>query len=96
MDEAARTGDLMQNVEADLRFHEIILQRSGLPHTVQVYVSIWPRIRAYFFRYGRMRDLQAMADEHRELLTVMQTRDTAAVLDLLEQHIAVPSPQAGA
>ena len=94
MDEAARTGDLMQNVEADLRFHEIILLRSGLPHTVQVYGSIWPRIRAYFFRYGRLRDLQAMADEHRELLSVMQTRDIQAVLGLLEQHIAVPTPEA--
>lgn len=93
MDEAARTGDLMQNVEADLRFHEIILQRSGLRHTVQVYGSIWPRIRAYFFRYGRLRDLQTMADEHRELLIAIQTRETERVLLMLERHIAVPVPE---
>lgn len=92
MDEAARAGDLMQNVEADLRFHEIVLLRAGLPHTVQVYGSIWPRIRAYFFRYGRHRDLATMAEEHRELLAALQTRDAAIALDVLERHIAVPSP----
>jgi DNA-binding GntR family transcriptional regulator len=92
MDEAARTGDLLQNVEADMRFHEIVLQSAGVPHTVQMYRAIWPRIRAYFFRYGRYGDLQTIADEHRELLAALQTRDLEFALQTLERHIAVASP----
>ena len=29
------------------------------PHTVQIWRTIWPRIRAYFFRYGRGQNLEA-------------------------------------
>ena len=53
MGEAARHDDLPASVEADIRFHEFVLSRSGQPHTTQVWRSIAPRIRAYFFRYGR-------------------------------------------
>ena len=53
MGEAARTNDLQKSVDADIRFHELLLERSGQPHAAQVWRSIAPRIRAYFFRYGR-------------------------------------------
>lgn len=92
MEEAARTNDLRKNVEADLRFHEVVIVRSGNTHAAQVWRSIWPRIRGYFFRYGRSRDLKTMADEHRELLVALQTRDPKLVRALLEQHIDVPAP----
>jgi len=92
MEEAAKAGDLQRIVEADLRFHEIVLSKSGRPHTVQVWRSIWPRIRGYFYRYGRHRELSEIVEEHRELLAALQTRDPELVLGLLEQHIAVTSP----
>ena len=57
MREAAADGDLLRCVEADIRFHEFVLSCSGQPHTTQVWRSIAPRIRAYFFRYGRHSDL---------------------------------------
>ena len=95
MDEAARKGDLDQIVEADLRFHELVIGWSGRPHTMQVWRSIWPRIRAYFVRYGRARSLDTIASEHRELFEAMQTRDTARTLEILEQHIAVLYPVSG-
>ena len=57
MGEAARQGDLPRAVEADIRFHEFVLSHAGQPHTAQVWRSIAPRIRAYFFRYGPYRDL---------------------------------------
>ena len=59
MGEGARADDLLRCVEADIRFHEFVLSRSGQPHTTQVWRSIAPRIRAYFFRYGREADLDA-------------------------------------
>jgi DNA-binding GntR family transcriptional regulator len=92
MEQAARADDLARHVEADLRFHEIVIGASGQTHTVQIWRTIWPRIRAYFYRYGRGQDLQRMVDEHRELLAALQSRDPDRMLALLERHIAVPSP----
>ena len=94
MEQAAKSGDLEKAVEADLRFHDIVISTSGQTHTLQIWRSIWPRIRAYFYRYGRGRSLEVMADEHRELLEAMQTRDPEIVLAILERHIAVPVPSA--
>ena len=68
MEQAAHANDLARHVEADLRFHEIVIAASGQTHTVQIWRTIWPRIRAYFYRYGRGQDLERMVDEHRELL----------------------------
>ncbi len=92
MEQAAQADDLLKLVEADLRFHDIVISSSGQTHTVQIWRSIWPRIRAYFFRYGRGKSLGTMVDEHRELLTALQSREPELVLRVLEQHIAVPSP----
>ena len=92
MEQAARADDLARIVEADLRFHEIVIGASGQTHTVQIWRTIWPRIRAYFYRYGRGQDLGRMVDEHRELLAALQSRDPERMRTVLEQHIAVPSP----
>ena len=92
MEQAARSGDLLKVVEADLRFHDIVMSSAGQPHTTQIWRTIWPRIRAYFFRYGKSASLEVMVDEHRELLDVLQTRDEARVLQQLERHIVVRTP----
>lgn len=92
MDQAAAADDLAKHVEADLSFHEIVISASGLTHTIQIWRTIWPRIRAYFFRYGRGQDLEQMVDEHRDLLTALQARDRELVLALLDKHISVPVP----
>jgi DNA-binding GntR family transcriptional regulator len=92
MDQAAQADDLARHVEADLRFHEIVIAASGQTHTVQIWRTIWPRIRAYFYRYGRGQDLERMVDEHRDLLTALQSRDRKLMLAQLERHIAVPVP----
>ena len=94
MGEAAKTGDLMASVEADIRFHEFVLEHSGQQHSAQLWGAIVPRIRAYFFRYGRSADLARIAREHNELLAAMQTRDPAVLTKALEQHIAVQVPPA--
>src|SRR5919199_6982180 len=63
MREAARTHDVARSVEADMRFHELMLERARKPHTAQVWRSIAPRIRAYFYRYGRVGNLERIAAE---------------------------------
>jgi DNA-binding GntR family transcriptional regulator len=59
---------------------------------MQVWRSIWPRIRNYFIRYGRFRELDSIVDEHRELLEAMRSRDLEQTLAVLERHIDVPVP----
>jgi DNA-binding GntR family transcriptional regulator len=94
MQEAARSGDLARSVESDMRFHEIVLDWADQPHTAQVWRSIAPRIRAYFYRYGRRADLARIATEHGELLAALQTRDEETIGAALEQHIDVGEPGA--
>jgi DNA-binding GntR family transcriptional regulator len=92
MEQAGKANDLLKLVEADLGFHEIVISASGQQHTVQIWRTIWPRIRAYFFRYERSRSFEATVEEHRELLEALQTRDLLSVLAVLERHIDVPAP----
>jgi DNA-binding GntR family transcriptional regulator len=94
MEHAGKANDLIKLVEADLGFHEIVISASGQLHTVQIWRTIWPRIRAYFFRYERFRSFKETVEEHRELLAALQTRDLAIVLAQLERHIDVPAPRA--
>jgi DNA-binding GntR family transcriptional regulator len=92
MGEAARADDLLRSVEADIRFHQFVLSRSGQPHTLQLWGTIAPRIRAYFFRYGATADLARIASEHSELLAALQTRKPSVVTRALERHISVRTP----
>jgi DNA-binding GntR family transcriptional regulator len=96
MEQAAKTGDLEKMVEADLRFHDVVISSSGQPHTVQIWRTIFPRIRGYFLRYGRDQSLGTMVAEHRELLEALQTRDPEVMIAQLESHIAVRPPAATA
>ena len=91
MGEAARTNDLQKSVDADIRFHELLLERSGQPHAAQVWRSIAPRIRAYFFRYGRS-NLQRVAEEHRELLAGAADARPQRHRRRAREHIAVRTP----
>jgi len=61
---------------------------------MQIWRTIEPRIRAYFYRYERFRSFEETVEEHRLLLAALQTRDPAIVLAQLERHIDVPSPPA--
>src|SRR4051812_10837680 len=92
MGEAGREDDLLRIVEADIRFHEFVLSCSGQPHTTQVWRSIAPRIRAYFFRYGLTADLTQIAVEHGQLLQAVQSGDRKKVLAAVERHITVRTP----
>jgi DNA-binding GntR family transcriptional regulator len=94
MEQAGKASDLLKLVEADLAFHEIVLTASGQLHTVQIWRTISPRIRAYFYRYERHRSFEETVAEHRALLDALQTRDPAIALAQLERHIDVPAPPA--
>jgi DNA-binding GntR family transcriptional regulator len=84
---AAAAGDVDAVVDADLAFHEAVLQVVPQFHTVQIWHSIAPRIRAYFRRESLARDLDSVVDEHRALLAALRSGDRKTVLEMLEQHI---------
>jgi DNA-binding GntR family transcriptional regulator len=92
MEQAGKADDLLKLVEADLHFHELVISASGQLHTMQIWRTIWPRIRAYFVRYERYRSFEKTVEEHRELLEALQTRDPEIVVAQLERHIDVPAP----
>src|SRR5688500_3481064 len=94
MEQAGKAKNLLKLVEADLAFHEIVIAAAGQLHAVQIWRTISPRIRAYFYRYERFRSFQETVDEHRLLLEALQTRDPETVLAQLERHIDVPAPKA--
>jgi DNA-binding GntR family transcriptional regulator len=94
MEEAGKANDLTKLVEADLCFHEIVITASGQLHTMQIWRTISPRIRGYFYRYERSRSFEETVEEHRILLAALQTRDPEVALTQLERHIAVPAPPA--
>jgi DNA-binding GntR family transcriptional regulator len=88
MRQAGQAGDLARVVEADVKFHELVLGRSNQPHCLQIWRTISPRVRAYFYRCGpRHQALTDIADEHRDLIAAMRTRDIERVLVVLDPHI---------
>jgi DNA-binding GntR family transcriptional regulator len=92
MQAASDAGQLHAVVDADVRFHELVLEISGLAHTVQIWRSISPRIRSYLFRYDLTRSLESVVEEHRELYAALCGGEEGALLALLEEHVAVARP----
>jgi DNA-binding GntR family transcriptional regulator len=87
MERAAAAGEVDAVVDADMAFHEAVLQVVPEFHTVQIWHSIAPRIRVYFRRESQSRDLGSVVDEHRMLLEALRAGDEARLLETLEQHI---------
>lgn len=87
MQRAADAVDLPALVEVDLQFHSRVIERAG-NQCLQIWRSIEPRVRAYFFRdVVRHSSLQDFPSEHVELLEAMRSTDVGRVVPLLEQHI---------
>lgn len=85
---AADAGDIAQLADADLRFHELVLDRSGELHCLQIWRTVSPRVRIAFIRaapaHASMLDV---AEEHDQLLAALRSGDEAQVLSVLEAHI---------
>lgn len=88
MRQAGATGDLDALAEADVRFHELVIERSGQQHCLQIWRSIQPRVRAYFRRDAPIHSrADEIADEHEELVDVLRRGDETQLLDTLRHHI---------
>jgi len=89
MEQAAAAGDIDAIVQADVDFHEAVLHIAPQFHTIQIWRTIAPRIRAYFYRHFRARDLDSVVAEHRELLDALHQGDERLLLEALHRHIVV-------
>ncbi len=88
MRNAAAEADLDQLAEDDVRFHELVISRSGHPHCLQIWKTIEPRVRAHFRRDAPVHPSPfELPEEHQELLDALRTRDEATVLAVVERHI---------
>jgi DNA-binding GntR family transcriptional regulator len=92
MEEAVRNGDVMGLVEGDVAFHGLVMSRSGQPHTTQIWGTIAPRMRAYFYTHLRealptQQQLIGVAASHRELFDALVSRNRDLVAALLVEHM---------
>lgn len=88
MRRAAADGDDAALADADVRFHERVIERSGQLHCLQLWRTIEPRVRAYFRRDASShRSRAAVAQQHARLLRALRSGDEARVLEELEGHI---------
>jgi DNA-binding GntR family transcriptional regulator len=88
MRRASGDGAADELADADIRFHELVLERSGQLHCLQVWRTLQTRVRAYFRRDApghASRD--AVAEQHQQLLDALTSRDEQRVLDELGRHI---------
>jgi DNA-binding GntR family transcriptional regulator len=85
---AGARADVDALAEDDVRFHELVIERSGQPHCLQIWRSIEPRVRAYFRRDAPAHPrADELADEHQELLDALAGGDEPQLLDTLTRHI---------
>lgn len=91
MEAAAETGNLARVIELDMSFHRLILERSELFHSLQLWEMISPRMRGLFYRMGpHHTSLEEIAEQHRELLAALRSGDERLAYATLEEHIAEP------
>ena len=94
MARAAKQSDVDAVIAADADFHEAVLKISGQVHCLQIWRTLSPRVRAYFYRWNHKKPaLDAEVEEHRRLLEVFRSRDIVRIHAHLRKHILVePSP----
>lgn len=88
MRDAGARNDLDELAADDVRFHELVIERSGQPHCLQIWRSIEPRVQAYFRRDAPAHQRgEEIAEEHDELLQALQACDETQMLETLSRHV---------
>ena len=85
----ARDGDLVAYVTADRAFHLALLELSDNPVLVELCERLRAQARAHAYPFLLASgSLLASAQEHVDLVRSMQARDAAAVVRIVDGHIA--------
>lgn len=87
MKQGAAANDRASVVEADMAFHELLVEYSGAPHTTQLWRAVQPRVRVVMYQLGPRHALSDIPAEHVELLAALKKGDLAEIDAVLERHI---------
>lgn len=88
MRKAAEDGDTERLADDDIRFHELVIERSGQTHCLQLWRTIQPRVRAYFRRDAAGHEsTYAVAEQHEELLAALTAGNELRLLSAVDEHI---------
>lgn len=85
---AGQAGDADALANADIRFHELVIERADQPHSLQLWRTIEPRVRAHFRRDAPAHvNPEEVAAQHQELLDALRAGEEKTVLNTVERHI---------
>lgn len=87
MDEAAETGNRLEQVQHDVRFHELIVEASGNRVLLEVWKSLRVEARTLVTSIKADADLRAIAEMHRPVLASLRSRDPDLAGKALREHI---------
>jgi DNA-binding GntR family transcriptional regulator len=86
---AAKTGDLTEFLAADREFHAEILRYHGNAPLVELATSLRARTRLYGIQsLSESHQLAESAQEHHEIVNLLELGDSRAVEDLMYRHIS--------
>ncbi|HZG57046.1 GntR family transcriptional regulator [Paenibacillus sp.] len=81
-------GDVVGLVESDLAFHEYIVVKSNVPNLMNIWSSIFTRIRLHFYMQDQnFEDISTVWAQHQPLLDTMRTGDVERACHELSRHI---------
>jgi DNA-binding GntR family transcriptional regulator len=95
---AGQRRDADALADADVRFHEHVLIRSGQHHCLQLWRTVQPRVRAYFRRDAPGHtDPNDVAEQHQLLIDALRAADVARLDEVVGEHIHafLPAPNTG-
>lgn len=87
MDEAAESGNRLEQVQHDVRFHELIVEASGNRVLLEVWKSLRVEARTLVTSIKADADLRAIAEMHRPVLASLRSRDPDLAGKALREHI---------
>lgn len=91
MDWANKENNTEKFIEADINFHQYLLESSQLQSLLPVWSSISNRIRTCFFAETQRlnNELSHVIEEHRKLLESIKSGDVGLAQEALLQHIYI-------
>jgi DNA-binding GntR family transcriptional regulator len=84
---AKRGRDLLEAIEADYRFHMVLVRASGNAELERMISSLLPKIRLLDYRYVSRVDVQHSARQHRAIIAACRRGDALETARLVEANL---------
>jgi DNA-binding GntR family transcriptional regulator len=84
---AKRGRDLLEAIEADYRFHMVLVRASGNAELERMISSLLPKIRLLDYRYVSRVDVQRSARQHRAIIAACRRGDALETARLVEANL---------